>query len=82
MIELENIRKIYSLGGEEVHALDGVSLSVAEHEFVAIVGASGSGKSTLMNIIGCLDTPDEGNYYIDGQDVTELSEKELERGRA
>ena len=77
MIELENIRKIYSLGGEEVHALDGVSLSVAEHEFVAIVGASGSGKSTLMNIIGCLDTPDEGSYYIDGQDVTELSEKEL-----
>lgn len=77
MIELENIRKIYSLGGEEVHALDGVSLTVKEHEFVAIVGASGSGKSTLMNIIGCLDTPDEGNYYIDGQDVTELSEKEL-----
>ena len=77
MIELENIRKIYSLGGEEVHALDGVSLTVEEHEFVAIVGASGSGKSTLMNIIGCLDTPDEGNYYIDGQDVTELSEKEL-----
>lgn len=77
MIELENIKKIYSLGGEEVHALDGVSLNVMEHEFVAIVGASGSGKSTLMNIIGCLDTPDEGNYYIDGQDVTSLSEREL-----
>ncbi len=77
MIELENIRKIYSLGGEEVYALDGVSLNVMEHEFVAIVGASGSGKSTLMNIIGCLDTPDEGEYYIDGQDVTSLSEREL-----
>ncbi|MDO4297559.1 MAG: ABC transporter ATP-binding protein [Lachnospiraceae bacterium] len=77
MIELENIKKIYSLGGEEVHALDGVSLNVMEHEFVAIVGASGSGKSTLMNIIGCLDTPDEGNYYIDGQDVTSLSEHDL-----
>jgi putative ABC transport system ATP-binding protein len=77
MIELENIRKIYHLGGEEVHALDGVTLTVQEHEFVAIVGASGSGKSTLMNIIGCLDTPDEGNYYIDGQDVTFLTEREL-----
>lgn len=77
MIELENIKKIYSLGGEKVHALDGVSLTVVEHEFVAIVGASGSGKSTLMNIIGCLDTPDEGNYYIDGQDVTTLGEREL-----
>ncbi len=77
MIELENIKKIYSLGEEEVRALDGVSLNVMEHEFVAIVGASGSGKSTLMNIIGCLDTADEGNYYIDGQDITSLSEKEL-----
>ncbi|MDY3918576.1 MAG: ABC transporter ATP-binding protein [Candidatus Limivivens sp.] len=77
MIELENIKKIYCLGGEEVHALDGVTLNVCEHEFVAIVGASGSGKSTLMNIIGCLDTPDEGKYYIDGQDVTTLSEREL-----
>lgn len=77
MIELENIKKIYRLGGEEVHALDGVSLNVMEHEFVAIVGASGSGKSTLMNIIGCLDTPDEGKYYIDGQDVTSLSGHDL-----
>lgn len=77
MIELQNIKKIYSLGGEDVHALDGVTLTVMEHEFVAIVGASGSGKSTLMNIIGCLDTPDEGQYFIDGQDVTTLSEREL-----
>lgn len=77
MIELQNIRKIYNLGDEEVRALDGVSLKVQEREFVAIVGASGSGKSTLMNMIGCLDTPDEGEYYIDGQNVTEMSEREL-----
>ena len=77
MIELQNIRKIYKLGDEEVRALDGVSLKVQEREFVAIVGASGSGKSTLMNMIGCLDTPDEGEYYIDGQNVTEMSEREL-----
>ena len=60
-----------------MRALDGVSLKVQEREFVAIVGASGSGKSTLMNMIGCLDTPDEGEYYIDGQNVTEMSEREL-----
>lgn len=77
MIELYNLRKTYDLGGELVHALDDVSLTVQEHEFVAIVGTSGSGKSTLMNIIGCLDTPDEGEYYIEGQNVTDLSEREL-----
>lgn len=74
MIELRDIKKIYQLGGEEVHALDGVSLVIEDREFVAVVGASGSGKSTLMNIIGCLDTPDEGAYFIDGQDVSDLSE--------
>lgn len=77
MIELKNIRKIYRMGDEEVRALDGITLTVEDHEFVAIVGASGSGKSTLMNMIGCLDTPDEGDYFIDGQDVTTLSEREL-----
>jgi putative ABC transport system ATP-binding protein len=76
MIELRNIRKIYQLGDEEVHALDGVSLTIEEHEFVAIIGASGSGKSTLMNIIGCLDTADEGSYMIDGQEASDLSERE------
>ena len=74
MIELRNIRKIYDMGGEVVHALDGVSLTIMDREFVAIIGASGSGKSTLMNIIGCLDTADEGTYIIDGQDVSYLSE--------
>lgn len=81
MITLKNIRKTYRMGAEEVHALDGVSLSIEEHEFVAIIGSSGSGKSTLMNIIGCLDSADEGDYYIDGQNITELSEKEIGKMR-
>ena len=76
MIELHNIKKIYQLGDEAVHALDGVSLTIEDREFVAIIGASGSGKSTLMNIIGCLDTADEGTYFIDGQEVSNLSEKQ------
>ncbi len=76
MIEMHNIKKIYQVGDEEVHALDGVSLSIQDHEFVAIVGASGSGKSTLMNIIGCLDSPDEGEYFIDNQEVSDLTERE------
>ena len=74
MIQLTNIRKTYELGDEPVHALDGVSLTIRDREFVAIIGASGSGKSTLMNIIGCLDTADEGTYMIDGTDVSDLSE--------
>lgn len=81
MISLKNIRKTYLVGNEEVHALDDVSLEIAEHEFVAIIGSSGSGKSTMMNIIGCLDVADEGEYFIDGQDVSELSEKQLGRMR-
>ncbi len=76
MIELRDIKKIYQMGEEEVHALDGVSLTIQDHEYVAVVGASGSGKSTLMNIVGCLDTPDEGVYILDGQDVSDLTEKE------
>ncbi|MCD8012581.1 MAG: ABC transporter ATP-binding protein [Lachnospiraceae bacterium] len=76
MIELDKVRKTYLVGGEEVHALDGVSLRIQDREFVAIIGASGSGKSTLMNIIGCLDTADEGEYRIDGEEVSELSERE------
>ncbi len=76
MIELRDIKKIYQMGDEEVHALDGVSVTIQDREFVAVIGASGSGKSTLMNIVGCLDTPDEGEYILDGQDVSDLSEKE------
>lgn len=77
MIELDDIYKTYVLGGEEVHALDGVSLTIEDHEFVAIIGASGSGKSTLMNIVGCLDNADGGQYYIDGQNIMDMTEREI-----
>lgn len=77
MIELKNIRKTYMLGGETVNAVDGLSLVIDEHEFVAIIGASGSGKSTLMNIIGCLDSADEGEYLLRGQDISSFSPREM-----
>lgn len=77
MIELQDIYKTYVLGGEAVHALDGVTLTIRDREFVAIIGASGSGKSTLMNIVGCLDNADSGQYYIDGQNIMDLSEREI-----
>src|SRR3954469_9242171 len=76
VIRLEGIHKAYSMGDVEVHALRGVSLTIAEGEFVAIMGASGSGKSTTMNIVGCLDTPTRGTYLLDGQDVSKLSKDE------
>ena len=77
LITIRNVCKIYNIGGNEVRALGGVSLTVGSGEFVAIVGRSGSGKSTLMNIIGCLDTPTSGEYYLDGENVAGLSEKSL-----
>jgi putative ABC transport system ATP-binding protein len=76
LIELRNIYKIYQMGDSEVHAADGVSLSIYKGEFVAIVGQSGSGKSTLMNIIGCLDVPTSGEYYLNGEDVSQLTDDE------
>ena len=74
---MKNLKKTYFLGGEEVHALDDVSLSIKEHEFVAIIGQSGSGKSTFMNMLGCLDRPDSGEITLDGTDILKCKEKEL-----
>jgi putative ABC transport system ATP-binding protein len=82
LIELQNVYKIYSEGQEsEVRALDGVSLEIEKGEFVAVVGQSGSGKSTMMNVLGCLDIPTRGRYFLDGTDVRELTDKELSRIR-
>ncbi len=76
LVEFQNIYKIYQMGDSEVRALDGVSFSVFKGEFVAIIGQSGSGKSTCMNIIGCLDTPTEGTYLLNGDDVSKLTDDE------
>jgi putative ABC transport system ATP-binding protein len=76
MIRLEDVYKIYPMGEEPVHALDGVSLTIEEGEFVAIIGQSGSGKSTCMNIIGCLDVPTEGRYLLNGHDVGAMKDDE------
>ena len=77
LIELKDIYKIYQMGSEEVRANDGISLSIEKGEFVAIVGKSGSGKSTLMNIIGAIDVPTEGEYYLGGEDVSHMSDNQL-----
>ena len=77
LIELKDIYKIYQMGSEEVRANDGISLSIEKGEFVAIVGKSGSGKSTLMNIIGALDVPTEGEYYLGGEDVSHINDNQL-----
>ena len=69
LIHLEDITKIYKMGEIEVGALQGVSLDIEEGEMVAIMGPSGSGKSTLMNVIGCLDAPTDGKYFLDGQEI-------------
>ena len=82
LIDVRNIFKIYNEGLEnEVRALDGVTLQIDRAEFVAIVGASGSGKSTLMNLLGCLDIPTYGEYYLDGIDITDLTDKQLSHAR-
>ena len=82
MIELQSVSKVYRSGTIEVRALDEVDLTVAEGEFVAIMGASGSGKTTMMNVLGCMDLPTSGVYRIDGIDVGSLSENQLARLRS
>jgi putative ABC transport system ATP-binding protein len=77
LVVARDLRKTYSVGDIELHALDGVSLTVARGEFLAIMGPSGSGKSTLMNMLGCLDRPTSGTYVLDGQDVSHLDRGEL-----
>ena len=77
LIEIRDLKKIYSAGEEPVAALDGVSLEIDNGEFVAIMGASGSGKSTMLNILGCLDVPTSGSYLLDGVEVARRSRKEL-----
>lgn len=76
LIEFRNIYKIYQMGDTEVHAIDGISMTVYKGEFLAIVGQSGSGKSTCMNIIGCLDVPTRGEYFLDGKDVSRMTDDE------
>lgn len=77
LIELNHISKIYKSGSNRVKALDDINLHIDQGELIAIVGQSGSGKSTLMNIIGCLDTPEEGSYYLNGKNVASMKEREL-----
>lgn len=77
MIEVRNINKSYELGNEKVHVLKNINFKVERGEFIAIIGASGSGKSTLMNILGCLDTPNNGEYFIDNANVLKMSDNKL-----
>lgn len=81
MINLENIKKSFYLGGETIQALDNINFKVERGEFVSIIGPSGSGKSTLMNILGLLDISDSGNYILDGTNVSKASENQLARIR-
>jgi putative ABC transport system ATP-binding protein len=81
LIRLEGITKVYRMGTETVHALRGVDLAIYPNELLAIMGPSGSGKSTLMNILGCLDVPSAGRYWLDGRDVAQLPQSELARVR-
>jgi len=81
VIRLKDITKIYKVGAESIHALDGIDLELRENEYVAVMGPSGSGKSTLMNLIGCLDRPSSGYYELDSQDATKMSDAALARVR-
>jgi putative ABC transport system ATP-binding protein len=81
LIETRDLWKTYVMGDEEIHALKGVSIAIERGEYVAIMGPSGSGKSTLMNLIGCLDTPTSGEYWLNGQPVAQLGQDDLARIR-
>jgi len=81
LIEIRNLHRVYDVGEEKVHALNGVDLDIEKNEYVAIMGPSGSGKSTMMNILGCLDTPSDGSYRLKGQEIAKLSDDELARIR-
>ncbi|WCN37479.1 ABC transporter ATP-binding protein [Aneurinibacillus uraniidurans] len=81
MVEIADMSKVYRTGQEEIYAMKCVSTAITEGEFVAVMGPSGSGKSTFMNMVGCLDQPTDGRYFLDGIEVTNLSEKELARVR-
>src|SRR5215210_169134 len=81
LISMREIWKTYQMGSEQVHALHGVSFDIPKGEYIAIIGPSGSGKSTLMNLIGCLDTPSKGEYWLNGKNVSEMDDDELARIR-
>lgn len=81
ILETKNINKVYKVGDQEINALKGISVKISEGEYIAIVGKSGSGKSTLMHLIGLLDTPSSGEIFLNGKDVSNLSQKELARIR-
>ena len=77
LISIQNVCKIYNMGDDKLYALRDINLEISHGEFVSIVGQSGSGKSTLMNILGCLDTPTSGNYFLQGEDIKEMNDKML-----
>jgi len=77
VLNIKNITKVYKMKGEEVRALRGVNLGIGDNEYLAIMGPSGSGKSTIMNMIGCLDTPTSGEYFLEGQDVSKMDDDQL-----
>ncbi|HEU4829835.1 MAG TPA: ABC transporter ATP-binding protein [Gemmatimonadales bacterium] len=81
VIRVRDLERRYDMGGETIHALRGVSLDIRRNEYVAIMGPSGSGKSTMMNVLGCLDTPDGGEYWLNGQEVSRLTDDALARVR-
>jgi putative ABC transport system ATP-binding protein len=81
MIVTQNLKRRYDMGGEVIHALRGIDLQIDHGEYVAVMGPSGSGKSTLMNMIGCLDTPDDGQYWLNGKLVSAMNDRELARVR-